>query len=329
MVRYDVPPTGEAAASDDGGSGGSGPKTQVFRLQYLDPNANSALITSSIAQLYSGTDDPVAVPFIDVPTRTVVVTTSMKYLRKIEKLLARIDVRLPQVNIEGKIVEMNQGMSRQLGIDWSAVQQQGSPNTNVQFDTGLASSFVSQLRYTTVQNGFNINSRIQAAVSENKADLVSAPNITANDNQAAIINTSDTQVSVNTTTTFNNGVTSVTQQFNQVQIPLQLSVKPKISLLERRVLMDVVFTLTTVSGAPPVAGAPSPTSNQNATTSVNVNSGDTEVIGGLVRQNNIEVENKVPILGDIPLLGLLFKFNTVDKTKKEVIIFITPTIVED
>ena len=94
-------------------------------------------------------------------------------------------------------------------------------------------------------------------------------------------------------------------------------------------LMNINFQLTTPNGAAPAAGAPLPTSQQQAQTNVSVLSGETAVIGGLVRQNNTEDERKVPVLGDIPLLGMLFKFNAVTKSKKEVIIFITPTIVED
>jgi type II secretory pathway component GspD/PulD (secretin) len=328
IAKYDVPEAGEEGAGSDSGGGGQ-PKTQVFQLQYLDPTNNSGLIKQSIAQLYFDTGETPPEPFIDPFTRTVVVTATMKYLRKIEKLMARIDVRPSQVNIEGKIVEVNQGMSKQLGIDWSAVQQQNSPNANLQFQPAIAADFLSQVTYATIQNGFNISAKIQAAVNENKADLVSAPNVTTNDNTVAIISSSDTQISVNTTSNFANGTTTFIQNFASTPIPLELFVRPKISKADRRVLMDISFNLTTISGSPPVAGAPAPTSIQSALTRVSVQSGDTAVIGGLVRQNNTSIERKVPLLGDIPLLGLLFKSTSINKVKKEVIIFITPSIVED
>ena len=326
LTRFDVPESGEAAASA-GGEGGSAPKTQVFKLQYLD-SAASELIQGSIKQLYAEGDAPPQI-LLDAATRTLVVTTSMKYLGKIQKLLARLDVRPEQVSIEGKIVEVNQGESQQLGIDWSANQVQASPNAALNFDTGAAGLFTSQLKYTTLQNGFNIAARIQAMVDQSKADLVSSPNVTTNDNTAATISTTDVQVYTASTTTISNGVVTVANTFPTSNIPLTLKVTPKISKAERRVVMEIDFQLTTPSGAAPAAGAPQPTSTQSAQTHVNVNSGDTAVIGGLVRQNITETERKVPVLGDIPLLGLLFKFNSSTKDKKEVIIFITPTIVED
>jgi type II secretory pathway component GspD/PulD (secretin) len=108
-----------------------------------------------------------------------------------------------------------------------------------------------------------------------------------------------------------------------------LKVTPKISEVDRRVSMKITFTLSTATGNPPAAGAPPPTSEQKAETTVNVDSGDTAVIGGLVRQNNLSTDKKVPVLGDIPLLGLLFRYKGETKDKKEVIIFITPSIVEN
>jgi type II secretory pathway component GspD/PulD (secretin) len=340
IAKYDVPEEGEQGASATDSAGSSQPKTQVFQLQYLDPAVNSSLITQSIAQLYTDSGEAPPNPYIDTTTRTVVVTTRMKYLRKIEKLLARIDVKPSQVNIEGKIVEMDQGLSQQLGIDWQATSNQQSglvvagtnnsiPSTDARFNSNVATDFTSQLSYATIANGFGIQARLQAMVSANKADLVSAPNVTTNDNQVAKISTIDTQVSVQSTTTISNGVVTLAQQFVTSNIPLILEVTPRISKTDRRVLMKIDFNLTTPSGTAPAAGAPQPTSQQQATTNVSVNTGDTAVIGGLVRQSKTETERKVPVLGDIPLLGLLFKFSTESNTKKEVIIFITPSIVED
>jgi type II secretory pathway component GspD/PulD (secretin) len=324
-ARFDVPESGEAAASDDGGSA---VKTQVYRLQYLDA-AHSALLSNAIQQLVPAEEETKPLVYQDPSTRTLVVTAKLKYLKKIEKLLARLDVRPPQVNIEGKIVEMNQSVANQLGINWTATQQQNSPKLSAQFDPGVASSFISQLSYATVQNGFDINARIQALVNESKADLVSAPNITVDDNTDATIETTDNLVIINTTQTVTSGVVTTNTTNSTYQIPLSLKVTPKISEVDRRVSMKITFTLSTATGNPPAAGAPPPTSEQKAETTVNVDSGDTAVIGGLVRQNNLSTDKKVPVLGDIPLLGLLFRYKGETKDKKEVIIFITPSIVEN
>jgi type II secretory pathway component GspD/PulD (secretin) len=327
MARLDQPEQGDAAASDD--EGGGAVKTQIFHLQYLDATNNSDLIMKSIAQLYV---DPTQAPtpYLDTATRTLVVTTKLSYLRKIEKLLSRLDVRPPQVNIEGRIVEVDQSVANQMGIDWTANQVNGgNPSLSGNFDAGVSTDFLSKLTLSTLQNGFDINAHIQALVDEKKADLVSAPNITVNDNQQAKIETKDNVVVFKITQTITNGLQQTTTESTNFEIPLSLIVTPKISVSDRRVAMKITFNLKTATGASPGFGAPPPTSEQTADTNVNVNSGDTAVIGGLVRQNNLNNQRKVPVLGDIPLLGMLFRFDSDTKDKKEVIIFITPSIVED
>jgi len=337
IKHVDVPETGEEGAGDDDSGGGGQKRTQVFHLQYLD-STNSGLINGSIAQLYPEGENP-PTPLIDSPTRTMVVTTQLKYLRKIQKLLDRIDIKPQQVNIEGKIVEVDQGVSQQLGINWNANSQNSQindPTTGLpdpvalgSFNTGLSGNFTSQLQLATIVGSTNILGTIQAMVDTNKADIVSAPNITTADNLPATISTTDVQVYTNTTTTISNGVVTTAQTYTTSNIPLTLVVTPKISQSDHRILMNINFQLTTANGSALAAGAPLPTSQQSAITNASVNSGDTAVIGGLVRQNNTEETRQVPVLGDIPLLGLLFRFNTIVKSKKEVIIFITPTIVED
>jgi type II secretory pathway component GspD/PulD (secretin) len=327
LARYDVPESGEAAASSEAGGGGN--KTQIFRLQYLDPQLHTGLITESIRQLY-GEGETAPSIYLDTTTRTVVVTTQLKYLRKIEKLLARLDVRPEQVNIEGKIVEVNQTVSRQLGINWTAFQQQGAnTSANAQFAPAVSVDFISQLSYSTISNGTTIQATLDALLNERKADLVSAPNITVNDNETASIVTADSLVTLRSTREVTGNTVITTTEASTFEVPLSLKVTPKISRADRRVAMKILFNLRTATGAPAAAGAPPPTSQQTADTNVNVNSGETAVIGGLVRQNNLFTERKVPILGDIPLLGMLFRFESESKDKKEVIIFITPTIVED
>ncbi len=302
IAAYDVPDSSDAAASDDGGGGGK-PRTQVFHLQYLDPVANSALITQAIAQLFTDTGDEVAVPYLDPITRTMVVTTKLSYLRKIEKLLARINVKQDQVNIEGKIVEVDQSLSSQLGIDWQATSTQRAhqrraalrpqrrpiPQSAGLFNTQAVPLFNSQLSFATLVNGYNIQAHLQALVAENKADLVSSPNITVNDNQQATITTADVLYSETSVTTFSTTGPTTTVSFVPQNIPLTLKVTPRISKADRRILMTIHFDLTSPFGrGVQGATAPVPTSQQVADTSVNVNNGDTAVIGGLVRQNNTE-----------------------------------------
>ncbi len=316
-------------AGGDGGDddGGNQPVTQVFHLDYLD-NTNAALINGAIAQLYPD-GETAPTPLIDPGTRTLVVTTTPRYLRKIAKVLARIDVRPLQVNIEGKIVEVDQSVASEIGVNWTSTSSLPTGSGNGTFNTNFTPPFTSQLTYGTVINAATVAAQIQALVDKLKADIVSAPNITTIDNQPATISTTQVQVYVQTTTTISNGVVTNANTFPTSNVPLTLVVTPKISRIDHRILMNINFQLTTTEGQAPALGAPLPTNQESAITNVTVNSGDTFVIGGLVKQNNTEEARKVPFLGDIPLLGLLFRVNSVNKSKSEIIIFIKPTIVGD
>jgi type II secretory pathway component GspD/PulD (secretin) len=342
LVRLDV--------SDDGGSseeqGGGGLKTQVYVIRYV--TLASGLLQNAILQLFPASllADPDNKPQIlaDPGTHSLVITTQMKYHHKIQKLIDRLDVRPQQVNIEGKIVEVDENVSRQLGIDWatqSASQaQQGyspitglnnvpGPNTTGTFNTAAVTDFASQLTYATLQNGYNIAARIQALINQSKADLVSSPNVTTNDMEPAEIQSTDNVVIQTTTSVLSNGVQQNTVTSSQLPLPLDLKVTPRVAKEDRRIYMTINFSLQSQTGAAPAGSTLPPTSTQMATTEVNVASGETAVIGGMVRQSITSTEGKVPVLGDIPLLGMLFKFKSDAKVKREVIIFITPSIVED
>ncbi|MGH7442154.1 MAG: type II secretion system protein GspD, partial [bacterium] len=337
--QIDVPESGTD------GEGGGQPRTQVFHLNYLD-DSNASLINGAISQLYP-VGEQAPTPLIDPATRTMVVTTTPRYLSKIERLLAKLDVPPMQVNIEGKIVEVDQSAISQIGINWSAIASPNSPGAGSggsgssvagalppagtgSLNAGVASAFAGNFTLGTVVNAFNISqitAQINALVEDQKAQIVTAPNITTIDNQSATLGLIQTQVYEQQTSTITNGVAVNTYTYPTSSLPLTLVVTPKISREDRRVLMNINFQLTSPNGQPLQTGAPVPTEQEEAITNVSVDSGDTYVIGGLVTQDNSQAVYRVPFLSDIPLLGLLFKYTSINKTKKDIIVFIKPTIV--
>jgi type II secretory pathway component HofQ len=342
LLRLDVGDNGDGGGDSEPGDNAM--RTQVYIIRYV--SLASGLIQASIMQLFppSVLADADNKPQIlsDDTTHSLVITTQMKYHRKIQKLINRLDVRPLQVNIEGKIVEVDENVSQQLGIDWNGSSTSQAPvgynpagtiapgpNTTGNFNTNAQTDFTSALTFATLQNGYNIAARIQALINESKADLVSAPNITTNDEETALISSTDNVVIQTTTTTFSNGASQSTVTSSQLPLELQLLVQPRVAKEDRRIYMAINFQLQSQTGNAPAGSSLPPTSTQQAQTRVNVASGETAVIGGMVRQSVTSTEGKVPVLGDIPLLGMLFRFKSDAKVKREVIIFITPSIVED
>jgi type II secretory pathway component GspD/PulD (secretin) len=139
----------------------------------------------------------------------------------------------------------------------------------------------------------------------------------------------DINYNPNSTSVVTNGVVTINTTFNPQVVPIDLVVIPKISLEDNKVEMLVTFSLTTVNGTSPGNGAPAPTTSQRVDTTILVSNSETAVIGGLTKDSLVKTATKVPVLGDIPLLGLLFKGEKSVKTKADIIVFITPSIVED
>jgi general secretion pathway protein D len=186
---------------------------------------------------------------------------------------------------------------------------------------------VGTLLVSTLQNNLNISATLLAMVQENKASVLSSPRITTQDNQSASIQTSDTYTYQTTNTTIGS-TTQTTVTYSQISVPITLNVTPLINQENNDIRMAVNFNVSSVVGTP-ASGVPPNLSVQIANTVVLVKNGETAVIGGLMRDKLTTTDTKVPVLGDIPLLGYFFKSKVVQKTKKELVIFLTPTISED
>lgn len=333
LRRWDVPYTGEAAAAEDSSAGdeeagGRAKKTKVYSLKYID-SSTSSLLTAGITQVIPA--DVLAgggfVYNFDPGTRKLLVTSKLKYIKIIDRLLEHIDVRIPQVHIEGKIITVSQNDAKSLGINWSYAQRQGTQNASLRFIAPQGGAAVATFGDTQALS--QLNATLDALVTKDLANVISSPSLTTKDGVAATIAGTDSIVVQKATVTSNASGTTTTFEFTTQSVPINLGVTPKISQEEGKVEMLVNFTLSSVVGESTGGGAPAPLTTQSIQTTVMVSNGETAVIGGLTRDSWVKGMSGVPILSDIPLLGLLFKGERVRKVKSDVIIFITPTIVED
>jgi general secretion pathway protein D len=230
------------------------------------------------------------------------------------------------VRIEGKIVEVSQNEAKSLGINWTYGQQNGTQSTNLSFAAPQGGAAIAG--FVDTQALTQINATVDALVTRDLANVISSPSLTVKDGQAANINGTDEIVVQRATVITTAAGTTTSFEFTTQEVPITLGVTPKISKEEGRVEMLINFTLSSVVGES-VGGSPAPVTSQTIQTTVMVSNGETAVIGGLTKDSWVKGMSGVPILSDIPLLGLLFKGERVRKIKKDVIIFITPTIVED
>jgi type IV pilus assembly protein PilQ len=235
-----------------------------------------------------------------------------------------LDTQTPQVMIEARIVETSREFTRDLGIDWGFVanDQRGAGNVaRIDYDLNLPrvaeASRLGMFFGDLGPNGFAINVALDALETEGRGRILSAPKVMAQNNTTAIIE-QGTQIPVVNTT-----ATEINVEF--ISASLKLEVTPQITA-EGTIIMQIEVENNSPDFVNRVGDTPA-INTQRASTQVMVEDGGTTVIGGVFFLNEGESETGVPGLRKIPGLGWLFKSKNITKENKELLIFITPTIV--
>lgn len=328
------------ASSDEGGNT---IKTRVFKLENIRLNAVSTDMSDSTKSTFENNqlDDiksaitpmlsPNGVGTMAINRRisSIIVTDTKSALRKVEKVIKLMDVKLPQVSIDARLYEISVTAERDLGINWNLTGQTKEPSTKgftasnpLDLTNGAGSLTVGSL-----QNGLNINAILSAMENSSKATLLSAPKITVESNMPATISTARTYYYEVRSNVINNGSVVSSSSFSSVLLPIELKVYCKVTKAGY-INMMVVARVDKVDPTTRTQGPPD-TTTQEASTYLNVKNKETIVMGGLIDDQITESEQKVPLLGDLPLIGNLFKGTTKVNDKVELVVFITPSIVED
>ena len=296
---------------------------------------------------------------IDPATNTLVITDNTFILQKFEKLIAELDVPARQVMVEARIVEAEDGFSRQLGVkfgyagsngknSWGSNWANAGANRNSYLDKQrtLANwardpsrNEIPALPAWTVDPNVNLPTaaatssialvhalssgalglELSAQQAQNKLKIVSTPRVLTQDRKEAIIE-SGTEVPYQEASS--SGATSTSFK----KAVLGMTVTPNITP-DGQIIMDIKINKDSVN---PDCGATEPCINtQRLNTNVMVEDGGTLILGGIYREENSEGVSKVPLLGDIPVVGNLFKSKTRSDKKTELLIFITPRIVDN
>jgi general secretion pathway protein D len=263
----------------------------------------------------------------DPNTNSIIVVTTPQGAEILRSIVTQLD-RIPeQVMIETLIVEATLDESTKLGFEWDFTQAKAFNQTGV---TGNASTIFPEAA-NTAQAGFrytvtggNLDVVLNALKTDNRFQILSTPRIFTSNNVEAQINISQSVPYVISSRQDVNG--NFTFNFAFEDVGIILTVTPRITS-NGYVTMDVVQTANDLQG---FTDFNAPIINQRqADTTVSVKDGETIVLGGIIRSTVNSRVRKVPILGDIPLLGELFRSSTKEKAKTELIVFLTPRVVRD
>ena len=268
----------------------------------------------------------------DQDTNSLLVATATKYQEHVREVIAELDRPVAQVLIKVLIAEVTHDNSDDLGVDFSILNRRGTTATSpgqtfgTNFGTAAAATASGGLVVNFLES--NVNVTLRALAQAGKLDVLSRPYILASDNQLASI-TVGSEVPFVT----NTRIDSLGGQTNTIQyqdIGIILNVTPHINP-DGLVILDVAPEISslTQSSVTISNGVTAPIyAKRSANSRVGIMNGQTIVIGGLMEDRKSSNVKKIPILGDIPLLGPLFQRNEVSKTKTELLIFLTPHVAQ-
>lgn len=265
----------------------------------------------------------------DEESNSIVLMGRKDEVSYIEELIEKLDIDKPQVYVQARIIEVNDDMVDEIGFKYNIFGSARSSSNLSAFSMGLNGggdiigdvSGLTGLAITDISSGLALGASIDLLKKNGALDIVSEPSILCINNKESSIYVGET-VSIQTGTTTNDSGTS--NSFEREDIGLTLKVKPRISsgnkvTLEINTILEDVKTTQT--------GGNPDTSKKEVLTTAIVNNGESVIIGGLIQNKEESTKQKVPLLGDIPLLGNLFKHESSDITKKSLVIIVTPYIV--
>ena len=279
-------------------------------------------------------------------TNSLIVNAAPDIMRDLEQVIAQLDIRRPQVLVEAIIAEVQDADGMNLGVQWANKNAGVTQFTNTGLPITTMMAGADQFRRdgtlgtaaTTALGGFNGIaagfyqgnwSMLLTALSKNsKNDILATPSIVTLDNMEATFNVGqEVPVLAGSQTTSGD---NVFQTVERKTVGIKLKVKPQINEGDS-VLLEIEQEVSSVADA-----ASSSSTDLGATfntrtvnNAVLVSSGETVVVGGLLDKSSNESASKVPLLGDIPVLGYLFRSNSTETKKRNLMLFIRPSIIRD
>jgi type II secretory pathway component GspD/PulD (secretin) len=278
--------------------------TRVLKLNYVDAATFLDLLGAKLPDTVTKTAK------VDKASNSVVLTATEAQMQTVDAIRAQVDNPLPQVLIDAMVVEVPTDQIKNLGVAWPSTTTFTVNSTGTDNTTGRLSVSVTAPPITPILN---------TLIQEDKARLLANPRLAVRDGETARMNIGDKipfQV-INA-----QGVPSVVI----IEAGVKLEITPRVNadgFLTVRMHPEVSAIKT-----PPAPNVPPTISTREADTSLTVKDGSSIVLAGLIQKNETQTTVKVPILGDIPVLGWLFKSTSTNKTDNEVIFVITPHILQ-
>jgi len=293
-----------------------------------------------------------AMVWADPTNNALVITAPPKIMRAVMDIIDKLDIRRPQVLVEAIIAEVDVDKDAELGVNWAAFAQGSnvpaggfvSPvgGTSIvdlaQAVENPANATTTLLQGTTIGigrvagSGVNFAAMLRAIRGDTNTNVVATPSAVTMDNQEAELKVAQEVPFVTgqftNTTAVTGGTVNPFQTIQREEVGTILKVTPTISPEGSAVMMKISIESSSI-GQKPAGAVDLVTNKRTVTTTVLIEDGGIVVLGGLIEDNSVKGENRVPYLGNIPVIGLLFKTRNATSTKNNLIMFIRPKILRD
>jgi general secretion pathway protein D len=336
--------------------------TRVFYLSYGDAPAIAEILTSIVSD--SGEEGKQETQIqADESLNAIVVRAERSQIADIEDILRRLDVRRHQVLIEGAIVEVSMTDTRDLGVDFAAVDTSGGDNSSTPLVTspltGAIQSLIAgsqsvdedgnvtganilqgvfALQDPTLgvakvdMNGVTFAATIQALQTNSNANLLSTPSLITLDNQEAkIVVGNEVPFRTGSFSTTGDGSQNPFTTIQREDVGLQLTVTPHVHDGET-IRLEVSQEITNIVPEAPIGNAGFSdvvTSKRTIETVVLADDGQTIILGGLIQDDITVNDARVPFFGSIPGIGWLFRSESKSNVRRNLLIFLRPTVIRD
>lgn len=260
-------------------------------------------------------------------TNAVIITAPPSLMKALKEVIAKLDIRPAQVMVEGIIAEVDESNLTDLGIQWGSVTPSGDVNNSGGATITSFPNFGAGV--VGIMPSVQIKTVLSILTNLNGVNILSTPSIMVLDNKKATIEIGQ-DVPFQTGSYATTGGTNTVTPFNtitQKPVTLRLDVTPQINL-GRSVRLNLALKNDTLQN-PQNPGLTPIINTSKINNSVIINSDDVLVLGGLISHTNNENVNKVPILGDIPIIGTFFQQKISHRQKKNLMVFIKPIIVHN
>ncbi|MDN5073962.1 secretin N-terminal domain-containing protein [Aliarcobacter butzleri] len=275
-------------------------------------------------------------PFVslDLESNSLVVMASKNELKQIKDLIQELDKEKAQVYVQAKIIEVNNELVNKIGISYGIINASARSDginaisSNLNGGSNAIKEAVDTLGIKVsdinIKSGLALGASLNLLQQNGALDIVSEPSILAIDNKESSIYVGE-KISVEISSTLTDGGLQRTN-YEREDIGLTLKVKPRISS-DTKLTLEINTLLEGIKSTSVSAGQNPDTLKKEIKTAAILNNGESVIIGGLIENKNETIEQKVPVLGDIPLFGELFKNDSKMNKKNNLVIIVTPYMI--